>query len=87
MRALDINDRLSLYNFMVTTSKEKFVRGFNFVRCKKQGGEWIVESHLNPVEFSAKERAQEYPASTTERESDALEETKLDYEPVNMHLL
>ncbi len=70
MRALDINDRMSLYNFMVTTSKEKFVRGFDFVRCKKPGGDWIVLSHLNVVDYTAKERAQEYPGSTTDRDTD-----------------
>ena len=80
MRALDINDRLSLYNDMVGTSKEKFVRGFNFVRCKKPGGEWIVTSHLNVVAHSKKELAQEYPASTTDRETEGMEETLLDYE-------
>ena len=80
MRALDINDRLSLYANMVATSKEKFVHGFDFVRCKKPGGEWVVTCHLNVIDYSEKERSQQYPLSTTERDSDVLEETALDYE-------
>ncbi len=65
---------------MVSTSKEKFVHGFDFVRCKKPGSEWIVTSHLDVVQYSKKDRSREYPASTSEHETDALEETKLDYE-------
>ena len=84
MRALDINDRLSLYANMVNTSKEKFVRGFDFVRCKKPGSEWIVTSHLNVVDYTQKERSRAYPESTSNPETDALEGTLLDYEPVSI---
>ena len=84
MRSLDARDRIALYEEMVTTSKEKFVRGWDLVRCKFPGGPWIRRRNLDPVRFTKKERSKPYPASTTEEEQRAarlhLDSTQLDYE-------
>ncbi len=85
MRCLDPGDRLSLYETMVVTSKEKFVHGFDIVRCKAPGGKWIRKVNLNPVQYSKRQRDIAYPKSTTDEDAPKTQEqpvdtTALDYE-------